>query len=104
MVTLWKKQLLEGAEVLVVILDLYSRKIVSWKISNTMDTDYGIRISMDSKNRGLDNIFIERVWSTNNHWTMLHQMKSMIRYLKPTKHQKRLSLLEPHALSTLFFL
>ncbi|WP_257720282.1 DDE-type integrase/transposase/recombinase [Gracilinema caldarium] len=87
---------------LVVILDLYSRKILSWKVSNTMDTDfcvasleesikqwgipaifntdqgsqftsdafisvlesYGIRISMDSKNRALDNIYMERVWRT----------------------------------------
>jgi len=25
---------------------------------------YGIRISMDSKNRALDNIYMERVWRT----------------------------------------
>ena len=55
---------------------------------------YGIRISMDSKNRALDNIYMEWVWRTNNRWTMLHQMKSMIRYLKPPKHQRRLALLE----------
>lgn len=82
------------------IIDLYSRKILSWSISNTMDaqfciaaleeaitrfgipgifnTDqgsqctvegflevlerYGIRISMDAKNRALDKIYIERFW------------------------------------------
>jgi len=27
---------------------------------------YGIRISMDSKNRALDNIYMERVWRTIN--------------------------------------
>ena len=92
----------KGFVYMVVILDLYSRKILSWKVSNTMDTDfcvaaleeaikqwgipaifntdqgsqftsdafisvlesYGIRISMDSKNRALDNIYVERVWRT----------------------------------------
>lgn len=89
-----------GYVYLVMIIDLYSRKILSWSISNTMDaqfciaaleeaitrfgipgifnTDqgsqftvegflevlerYGIRISMDAKNRALDNIYIERFW------------------------------------------
>ena len=84
------------------IIDVYSRKILSWRISNSMDTSlcvsvledalykYGIpavfnsdqgsqytskeftkiltnkkvRISMDSKGRALDNIFIERFWKT----------------------------------------
>jgi putative transposase len=82
------------------IIDLYSRKIMSWKLSNTMDvsictdvlneaiynfgcpeifntdqgsqytsnvfTDllkgYDIRISMNSKGRALDNVYIERFW------------------------------------------
>ena len=82
------------------IIDLYSRKILSWKLSNTMDvsirpdvlneaiykfgcpetfntdqgsqhtshvfTDilkgYDIRISMNSKGRALDNVYIERFW------------------------------------------
>lgn len=82
------------------IIDLYSRRILSWKLSNTMDnsictdilnealmvygqpeifnTDQGsqytssvftgilknrsIRISMDSKGRALDNVYIERFW------------------------------------------
>lgn len=82
------------------IIDINSRKILSWKISNTMDisictdilqealinygtpeifnTDQGsqytsnvftdmlinkgIKVSMDSKGRALDNIYIERFW------------------------------------------
>jgi putative transposase len=85
---------------LVVILDLYSRKVLTWKMSNTLDsvfciealeeaialfgipaifnTDQGsqftsdgfiaalnrnsIQISMDSKGRALDNIYVERLW------------------------------------------
>ena len=82
------------------ILDLYSRKVLSWRLSNTLDADfcvdaledaikvYGepaifntdqgsqftsdrftkvlkehyIEISMDSKGRALDNIYVERLW------------------------------------------
>lgn len=82
------------------IIDWYSRYIISWEVSNTLDlhaplsclqkaldtgrkplifnTDqgcqftsyeftsklhqYGIHISMDSKGRAIDNIFIERFW------------------------------------------
>ena len=89
-----------GHVYLVVILDLFSRKVLSWRLSNTLDTDfciealeeaielYGvpaifnsdqgcqytsdrfieklkqhhIRISMDGKNRALDNIYVERLW------------------------------------------
>ena len=84
---------------LVVIMDWYSRYVLSWKLSNSLDslfcvdalddalafgcpeifnTDQGsqftsdnhtrrltanqIKISMDSKGRALDNIFIERLW------------------------------------------
>jgi putative transposase len=85
---------------LVIILDLYSRKILSHRISNTLgsgfcvealeealckygtpeifNTDQGcqftseeftnvlkrndIRISIDGRNRALDNIYVERVW------------------------------------------
>lgn len=87
---------------MVAIMDLYSRKILSYRISNTMDKSFciealeealikygrpeifntdqgcqftskefteiliknGIQISMDSKGRALDNIFIERFWRT----------------------------------------
>ena len=89
-----------GYVYLTVILDLYSRKVLSWRLSNTPDADfcidaleeaievYGepaifntdqgsqftsdrftkvlkehcIEISMDSKGRALDNIYVERLW------------------------------------------
>ena len=82
------------------IIDLYSRKVLSWQVSNTMDAEFcvsaleeamavwgepaifntdqgsqftseafvkvleshGIQISMDGKNRALDNVFVERFW------------------------------------------
>ena len=85
---------------LAAIIDLYSRKVLSWRISNMMDAEfcvaaleeaiamwgvpaifntdqgsqftseafvgvlesYCIRISMDGRNRALDNIFVERFW------------------------------------------
>jgi putative transposase len=85
---------------LTAIIDIYSRKIVSWGLSNTLDaeasrkggtkchrairctgypnSDQGsqftcgryvellkkekIRISMDGKDRAIDNIYIERFW------------------------------------------
>lgn len=87
---------------LLAILDVYSRKVLAWRLSNTLDvrfclevleeavqgygtpeifnTDQGsqftsdtftatllshnIRISMDSKGRWKDNVFIERFWRT----------------------------------------
>lgn len=86
---------------LVAIIDWYSRYVLSWRISNTMDVDFcmealeealeqgtpeifntdqgsqftslsftkilldqEIQISMDSKGRALDNIFVERLWRT----------------------------------------
>ena len=89
-----------GKVYLVVILDLYSRKVLTWRLSNTLDADfcvdaleeaielYGepaifnsdqgsqytsdkfisvikrhyIGISMDSRGRVFDNIYIERLW------------------------------------------
>ena len=85
---------------LVAIMDWYSRKVLSWLLSNTMDTefwvhalkeaialygipdifntdqgsqytslsftnvlkDHGIKISMDGRDRWMDNVFIERLW------------------------------------------
>jgi putative transposase len=90
---------------LVAIMDWNSRKVLSWRLSNTLDTDFcvdalemainrfgtpdifntdqgaqftsraftdtlkhhNIKISMDGKGRGQDNIFIERLW-----WTVKH--------------------------------
>jgi putative transposase len=88
-----------GYMYLVAVMDWYSRRVLSWRLSNTLDTAFciealqaalthgkpaifntdqgsqftskrftgvlkqeGIRISMDSKGRALDNVFIERLW------------------------------------------
>ena len=89
-----------GFAYLVAIVDLYSRKVLSFRISNTLATDFcvealeealrryaapeifntdqgsqftdedftkvllgnGVRISMDSKRRWIDNVFVERLW------------------------------------------
>jgi len=69
------------------IIDLYSRYVLKWSISNTMDADWcgqvlaetlaaypapeifntdQVRVSMDGKGRALDNIFVERLWRTSN--------------------------------------
>lgn len=91
-----------GTVYLMAIMDVFSRKILKWRIFNSMDafyyaqlleetvreygipaifnTDqgaqftssvfinmllkYGIQISMDGRNRCLDNIYIERFWRT----------------------------------------
>jgi len=91
-----------GFAYLVSIIDLYSRKILAWSLSNSLDksfcidilkeaierygiseifnsdqgsqftsdefikilSDQGIKISMDSKGRALDNVYIERFWRT----------------------------------------
>ena len=91
-----------GFMYLVAIMDWHSRKVLSWRLSNTMETDFcveaveeairrygtpeifntdqgsqftsddftgvlkdhGIAISMDSRGRAQDNIFIERLWWT----------------------------------------
>jgi putative transposase len=85
---------------MVAIMDWHSRKVLSWRLSNSMDVDFcllamedalskfstptifntdqgcqftscvftkilktrGIRISVDGRGRGLDNVFIERLW------------------------------------------
>jgi len=91
----------KGFLYLVAIIDLYSRYILSWRLSNSMETGFcmealkealqkgtpeifntdqgsqftsdefvsilvnnGIKVSMDSKGRYLDNIFVERFWRT----------------------------------------
>ncbi len=91
-----------GFMYLMAVIDLYSRKVLNWSLSNTMsadwcaevlqetimnhgcpeifNTDQGsqftsdvfvnilksneIKISMDSKGRALDNIFVERLWKS----------------------------------------
>lgn len=68
---------------LVAIMDWYSRRVLSWRRSNTMETDVciealkevlsrfgrpgmllgaGVRVSMDGRGRCMDNVFIERLW------------------------------------------
>ena len=61
---------------LAAVMDWDSRYVVSWKLSNTLDTgfcmealaqalkDQGVRISMDGKGRYADNILVERLWRT----------------------------------------
>ena len=117
-----------GRAYLIAILDIYSRKILSWEISNTMDTQfcinaldkaikkYGrpeifntdqgsqftskdftrilkknkIKISICSKGRTTDNIYIERVWRTikyehiylNNYETLKELKKGVTDYFK----------------------
>lgn len=92
-------RLRKGFLYLVAVLDWYSRYVVSWKLSNSLETSFclealeeslalgrpdifnsdqgcqftsegftqkllanDIRISMDSRGRALDNIFVERLW------------------------------------------
>ncbi len=94
-------RLVQGFVYLVAIMDWFSRYVVSWELSNTLDNEFclnaldnalsistpeifntdqgvqftsqefiekleasGIRISMDSRGRVFDNIFIERLWRT----------------------------------------
>ena len=56
---------------LVAIMDWATRKVLAWKLSNTMDTSFDftavlkgfeVRISMDGRGRWMDNVFIERLW------------------------------------------
>jgi putative transposase len=93
-----------GFMYLVAIIDWYSRKVISWDLSNSMTSDFcvralelalrqgtpeifntdqgsqfgskeftkllkdkGVKISMDSKGRCYDNIFVERFWRTVKH-------------------------------------
>ena len=88
-----------GFMYLTAVIDWYSRYVISWELSNTLDADFciealqkslkkgrpyifntdqgsqftchnftdilnvhAIKISMDSKGRALDNIFVERLW------------------------------------------
>jgi putative transposase len=90
-----------GFMYLTVVLDWYSRYVLSWRLSNTLDGDFclqaleealphgppeifntdqgsqytavaftgrlqaaGVAVSMDSRGRALDNVFVERLWRT----------------------------------------
>ena len=68
----------KGFVYLVAVMDWFSRRVLAWRLSIGMETDFcvealreafldeletrGVRISMDGKGRFLDNIFIERLW------------------------------------------
>ena len=90
----------KGFVYLVAIIDWYSRKVLSWRISNSLDSEFcvdaleealaifgrpeifntdqgaqftseaftgvlkeaGVMISMDGKDRWVDNVFVERLW------------------------------------------
>jgi len=105
-----------GFMYLMAVMDLYSRFILSWRLSNSLDTSfclegleealkYGIpeifnvdqgsqftseefltplkqndvNISMDSKGRAFDNIFVERLWRTIKYEEVyLHDYQSAI--------------------------
>ena len=114
-----------GFMYLVAVMDWYSRYVLSWRLSNSLDasfciealedalllygkpeifnTDQGvqftseaftgvllknkIQISMDSKGRALDNIFIERLWrSVKYEEVYLHE------YLNAIEAKKRLGI------------
>lgn len=126
----------KGFMYLTAIIDVYSRKIVGWGISNNMskqwvlnvlkeaiarygkpeivNTDQGsqytssawihyleeqeIKISMDSKGRAIDNIWIERFWKNikynyiyinpcDNGLELLEGVKYYIEYYNQKKHQ-----------------
>ena len=105
----------QGFVYLVAIMDWYSRYVVSWQLSNTLDADFclasleqaltmhkpeifntdqgvqftsqdftarlqsaDIRVSMDSRGRAYDNIFVERLWrSVKYEEVYLHDYQSV---------------------------
>lgn len=108
-------RMLQGFVYLVAIMDWYSRFVLAWEISTTLDTAFclaaleqalglskpgifntdqgsqftsleftgrlqqeGIKVSMDSRGRVFDNIFIERLWrSVKYEEVYLHQYKTV---------------------------
>ena len=109
-----------GHMYLMAIIDLYSRKVLNWVLSNTLEalifaqclrdtlkqygspaifnTDQGcqftsecwtqvlkehyIRISMDGKNRALDNIYIERLWRSVKYEDLYLKQYESVKALK----------------------
>ena len=61
-----------GYVYLVAIIDIYSRRVLSWKISN----------SMDGQGRWKDNIYIERLWRTVKYEDIYLQGYEDLRSLK----------------------
>lgn len=133
---------------LVAIMDLFSRKILSWKLSNTLDssfctaalsealaqypkpvifnTDQGsqytsteftsilkahdIQISMDSKGRWIDNVFIERFWRSLKYeevylkaYQSIPEAKTHISsYIEDYNHHRRHSSLDHQTPNTVY--
>ena len=113
-------KLSSGHVYLMAIIDLYSRKVLNWIISNTLDssifanclsetikefgspaifnTDQGcqftsdcwinvllenrVEISMDGKNRALDNIYVERLWRSLKYEDIYIKHYESVRELK----------------------
>jgi putative transposase len=77
-----------GFMYLVAVIDWYSRYVLSWRLSNTLEVAFclealeealcrgcpevftsrleagGVKVSMDGRGRCLDNVFVERLWRT----------------------------------------
>lgn len=57
---------------LVAVLDWFSRYVLAWELSNTLEATFcvealervGVQISMDGRGRALDNVMVERLWRT----------------------------------------
>ena len=60
---------------LVAIMDWATRKVLSWRLSNTMDARFCVEALQDGRGRYLDNIFIERLWrSLKQEAVYLHEL------------------------------
>jgi putative transposase len=80
-------------------MDVFSRKILKWRISNTIDAfyyaqllketiaEYGIQISMDGRNRCLDNIYLSRYAAVKE---LKKRLKSFISYYNTERAHQRL--------------
>lgn len=123
-----------GYVYLVTVIDLYSRKVLAWRVSNTLDAEFcvaaledaigrfgvpaifnsdqgcqftslaftsvlmahGIEISMDSVNRALDNIYVERFWRSlkyediyiRDYRTMVELKAGLSKYFEFYNHKR----------------
>ena len=66
-------RLKDGFAYLTAVIDWYGRRILSWRLSTTLSTDFceecdregcPARLGMDGRGRACDNIFVERFWRT----------------------------------------
>lgn len=118
---------LQGHYYLIAIMDWYSRKVLSWRVSNTLEVefcvealeaallDYGkpeifnsdqgsqlttkaftgclkaaeVKISMDGRERYVDNIFIERLWRARRN-QLRCALKYELIYLMAFENEKHL--------------